>query len=279
MDNTGARVVNPMVNLDHAHEMQAILMQLGRVQRLTEDRDGNTESVAAHSVALAFFVHEAAGREKAHACATGKVLMLDAFKLLVFALVHDLPEADTGDMPTLVPLTDEQRKEKAEKEAVAIERFRRETFPWLARWIDLYELRECAESRFVSACDKMIPMLTYERNGCAVAKRFYDYPAFEETMWKRQELAELLYPEFPALMATRRVLTQRALDAWNRSDDKEHPAESLSWVSTQQAVIEPGTPPAKAIDERVAELESEVAALRKQVDGILWARANPMNLY
>ena len=155
--------------------------------------------------------------------------------LLSFALVHDLPEADTGDMPTLVPLTDEQRKEKAEKEAVAIERFRRETFPWLARWIDLYELRECAESRFVSACDKMIPMLTHERNGCAVAKRFYDYPAFEETMWKRQELAELLYPEFPALMATRRALTQRALDAWNRSDDKEHSAESLSWVSTQQA--------------------------------------------
>ena len=139
-----------------------IILRLGRVSRLTEDQFGNAESDTTHTVMLAL----AAG-EVAH------MAEMDVGRVLGLALIHDIAETFAGDTPTLLPLTEEQKrhKENRESEAIAALRVKLVSMPWIVGLIDEYEAQQTHESRFVRIMDKVAPKWTHLLNGCAVPRR------------------------------------------------------------------------------------------------------------
>lgn len=85
-------------------------------------------------------------------------LSLDMGKVLRYALAHDIVEAYAGDSP----IYDEaSRKTKAEREAAALERIRKELaeFSELTSTLEEYEKRADPEAKFVYAADKLIDPL------------------------------------------------------------------------------------------------------------------------
>jgi putative hydrolases of HD superfamily len=100
-------------------------------------------------------------------------LGLETGKLLKYALVHDIPEVYAGD-PAI--LDKKGRTAKKQKEAAAIEHIETQfpSFSAISGWIHDYEKRADAESRFVYALDKLIPMLIIYEEGGTVWQEF-DY--------------------------------------------------------------------------------------------------------
>jgi 5'-deoxynucleotidase YfbR-like HD superfamily hydrolase len=88
-----------------------------------------------------------------------KKIDLSLEKVLQYCLVHDLPEIYAGDV-SAVWRTDQQQIDKEQKEHQAIERIASE-FPDMDVMSSLhsYQQKSDAESRFVYALDKLIPMM------------------------------------------------------------------------------------------------------------------------
>ena len=103
---------------------------------------------------------------------------LDRLRSLEIAMLHDLAELRTGDLPrTASRYLPDEAKETAE--AAAIEEI---LAPLPARMRELwkeYQIGETPEARLVKACDKlqmMIKVTLYERQGNEGVKRFWDNP-------------------------------------------------------------------------------------------------------
>lgn len=150
------------IQFEAFERLAAVILRLGRVQRITEDADGHTESDTTHSVMLAL----ACG---AIAQETG--MRID--RVVGLALIHDIAEAYAGDTPTLQHLTPEQASDKRAREAAGLARVRVElaTLPWVIGLIDEYEMQETPEARFVRVFDKATPKWTHTLNACAVPRR------------------------------------------------------------------------------------------------------------
>jgi putative hydrolases of HD superfamily len=86
-------------------------------------------------------------------------LKFDKQKVVCMALVHDIVEAYTGDIPTYSPKHNHPSRE--ENERLAAEKLKREwpEFGSLHALIEEYEKRESPEAKFVYALDKLMPML------------------------------------------------------------------------------------------------------------------------
>jgi putative hydrolase of HD superfamily len=88
--------------------------------------------------------------------------------VLAFALVHDLPEALTGDVPTFLPLTERQQREKDENEAAARRTIKARlggSFWIIYELMELYERQDTPEARFVKILDKAMPKLVRALSG------------------------------------------------------------------------------------------------------------------
>ena len=166
-----------------------LVLAFGRVERATRHPDGvRPESDAEHTLMLAFVALTLADEHPEWG--------LDAGRLAVLALVHDLPEVYAGG------LTPSQQAAKAERERAATERLHRE-LPGnvLMRALTTYERQDTPEARFLRVLDKVLPKLTHALNyGAALrelgmsvadmqaahaaqrAKLFAEYPEWEPAL-------------------------------------------------------------------------------------------------
>jgi putative hydrolases of HD superfamily len=86
-------------------------------------------------------------------------LKLDKHRAVCLALVHDIVEAYTGDIPTYAP--EHSHPSRAINERLAAARLKREwpKFKSLHELIQEYDKRQTAEARFIYALDKLIPIM------------------------------------------------------------------------------------------------------------------------
>jgi putative hydrolase of HD superfamily len=189
-------------------ELARMLLSFGRVERVCYHPDGKTyETDAEHTVMLGVM-----------ACAFAKEYepQLDLGKVAQFALVHDLVEVYAGDTMTFRPFSEEEKKEKEDREHAALARIRAEfdaDFPWIGETIEEYERRGMPEARFVKFLDKILPKLTHIMNR-GVMKRQVGHTK-EHTMGMHEtQLASIMDSygkEFPRLADMYRAVAERVL--------------------------------------------------------------------
>lgn len=146
--------------ITRALEIARLSLALGRVTRATYHEDGALpESDTDHTVMLMLVLADLVSNTELRHC-------VDLGRVLAFALVHDLVEAIAGDT-VAIGLTDEQRQEKARREAAALEQIGTllGQDSWIVQTIRAYEDRGCLESRLVNFADKVMPKLTHALNG------------------------------------------------------------------------------------------------------------------
>ncbi len=160
--------------------MLSVLLELQRLKRL--DRTGwvlrglapGAESVAAHSYGVAFAAMLLADEVR------GRGVEVDVERVLRVALLHDLAEARTGDMPrTMAEFYGAEARRRAERAAFdgvvgALEAGRRAEY---ARLHDDYEERASLEARLVKAADiidLLAQALTFERAGARGLDEFWE---------------------------------------------------------------------------------------------------------
>jgi putative hydrolase of HD superfamily len=153
----------------------AELMRLKSVPRIGWLLRGvrDVESVASHSFGVAIIAMMLADRARLRG------IEVNVEKLLRMALLHDLTEARTGDLPSTIKRYFDRAAIKAADGRIA-EDMLRELGPlgetYLAVWHD-YEDRACIESRLVKAADKLDLLLQsreYEKGGARSLQEFWD---------------------------------------------------------------------------------------------------------
>jgi putative hydrolase of HD superfamily len=143
------------------------LQGLDRVPRMGFALRGvsEPESVAEHSFHVATLVWALAVEEPE----------VDAHRALELALVHDMAEVRTGDLPmTATRYFGAEVKAKAERAALG--ELLAPLTERAARCADEIEARRTPEARFVKACDKlqlMLKVTTYEHAGAGALGEFW----------------------------------------------------------------------------------------------------------
>jgi 5'-deoxynucleotidase YfbR-like HD superfamily hydrolase len=128
-------------------------LDFGQIERVTRLSDGRLESDSHHSFSLALIAFELAMQFAPE---------LDAKKILLYSLVHDLPELVTGDTNTLTA-TSEALSLKSHQDEAALSNVR-DVFkhtPSILSAIESYESKEDEESLFVYWIDKMATIPTH----------------------------------------------------------------------------------------------------------------------
>jgi putative hydrolase of HD superfamily len=153
----------------------AELMKLKAVPRMGWLLRGvrDVESVAAHSFGVAFIAMMLADR------ALARGMQVEVERVLRMALLHDLTEARTGDLPSTIKRYFGSATLKAADESVMREML--SSLGWLGEsylelWLD-YEHRASLEARLVKGADKLDLLLQayeYEKGGANSLQEFWD---------------------------------------------------------------------------------------------------------
>jgi putative hydrolase of HD superfamily len=194
--------------------MLPILADLQRLKRL--DRTGwvlrglapGAESVAAHSYGVAFVAMLLADSIRARG------VELDVERVLRLALLHDLAEARTGDMPrTMAEYYGAEARRRAEGLAFA-DAVRDLGGPLREEYERLhedYESRRSVEARVVKAADVvdlLAQALTFERAGARELDEFWE-GAMERDFGLEGAAREVVEETVGALVAARGELKRR----------------------------------------------------------------------
>jgi len=153
----------------------AELMRLKSVPRIGWLLRGvrDVESVASHSFGVAVIAMLLADRARARG------VEVNVERLLRMALLHDLTEARTGDLPSTIKGYFDKASIKAADESIAKEIFTELgdlSESYLELWSD-YEHRASIESRLVKAADKLDLLMQsreYEKGGARTLQEFWD---------------------------------------------------------------------------------------------------------
>lgn len=154
-------------------ELLIELQALDRVPRVGYALRGiaSPESVSEHCFHLAFMVWALAREEPA----------VDTLRAVELALVHDLAEVRTGDLPRTVAHHLPEGAKSTMERAVAAELLAaldsRSDGPSALDLFDEYQAKSTPEARFVKACDELqvrIKALTYARAGARGLGEFWD---------------------------------------------------------------------------------------------------------
>jgi putative hydrolase of HD superfamily len=191
--------------------MLSTLLELQRLKRL--DRTGwvlrglapGAESVAAHSYGVAFAAMLLADEVRARG------VEVDVERVLRLALLHDLAEARTGDMPRTMALYYGAEARHAAERAAFDDMVRNLGEARGASYATLhadYEARESLEARLVKAAD-IVDLLTqalaFERAGARELDEFWEGAETRDFNLEgaaREVVAEI----FRALVAARKAL-------------------------------------------------------------------------
>lgn len=134
-------------------ELDELSCKYADTKRATRDDHGRPETDAKHAMHLNLLGLPYAAEHHPD---------LDLSRLAIYFTIHDLSEAYAGDVPTL-NATDDQLRQKAEDEARAIDRIKREftnNYPKLIKMLDNYEDFTDDEARFARTFDKLDPGLS-----------------------------------------------------------------------------------------------------------------------
>lgn len=126
---------------------------------------------------------------------------LNRDKLIRIALAHDLVEIHAGDTFAYADKSIIAGKKKREK--LAYEQLTREwpDFPELLHEIHEYEALESAESRFVSALDKLMPaILAYLNNGYVWQKHDVSFHMFQTEKEKKTKVSPEIHEYYNMLV-------------------------------------------------------------------------------
>lgn len=143
-------VIPPRSVAAAALEMGQLAIRFARIERVPRYPDGRRETDVEHSFMLAM-----TATELAHQLYP---VQLDRGKISQYALVHDLIELNTGDVATFqLDVSDLRQKEATEH--AALESLLDELPPMSRVLLYDYETQADAESRFVRAVDKLLPLV------------------------------------------------------------------------------------------------------------------------
>lgn len=142
--------------------LSELIAEMGHVKRATKLPNNEDESDSHHSFSLALISYQIC---KMH-CPE-----LDANKVMLFALTHDLLEIITGDENTL-HFTPEQHAEKAQKEHAALQEFNHvfSNYPELKQALHEYEALDTKEAATVFVLDKACTTWTHHAHSAKHAK-------------------------------------------------------------------------------------------------------------
>jgi 5'-deoxynucleotidase YfbR-like HD superfamily hydrolase len=147
MKSPGANTVSEII------ELSKLLGAFGQIERVTKLPDRRPESDSHHSFSLALISFELAAQFAPE---------LNAKKILLYSLVHDLPELVTGDVNTLLATTEAlSLKDQHDRAASAKVRKLFKNAPSILNAIEAYESKEDEESLFVYWIDKMTTIPTH----------------------------------------------------------------------------------------------------------------------
>lgn len=139
--------------IDEIIELSRLLGEFGQIRRATLLPDGTEETDSHHSFSLALIAYELARQYAPE---------LNSQKILLYALVHDLPELITGDVVTLTASPEElDTKAKADASALSATELKLASAPHVVEAIKEYEHKTDDESLFVYWIDKMITIPTH----------------------------------------------------------------------------------------------------------------------
>ena len=150
--------MNPMsqpkdTTVEELIELSKLLGEFGQIKRATRLPNGDQESDSHHSFMLALTAFELARQYAPE---------LDSHKILLYALVHDLPELITGDVVTLhTSPEDLERKAKADALALHEATAKFTVAPHIVAALKDYEAKADDESLFIYWLDKMITIPTH----------------------------------------------------------------------------------------------------------------------
>lgn len=143
-----------------------------RIERVPRYPDGRRETDVEHSFMLAFI---------APLLAEKYLPQLDLGLVSRFAIIHDLVEVYADDTATL-NIDAEGLRQKAEREAQALERLRDELggcMPGLIELIERYESLDTQEARFVKVMDKVMPAITHFFTNGSTLREDYGYDGWD----------------------------------------------------------------------------------------------------
>lgn len=134
-------------------ELSRLLGEFGQIKRVVKLPNGDNETDSHHSFSLALIAFELAVQFAPE---------LNHKKILLYSLVHDLPELITGDVNTLKSSREELLK-KAQHDSEALERIKTtlEFAPNIVLALESYEKKADDEALFVYWIDKMITIPTH----------------------------------------------------------------------------------------------------------------------
>lgn len=133
--------------------LSRLLGEYGQIMRKTRLPDGGWEPDSHHSFVLASTAYDLASKHAPE---------LDRERLLIYALVHDLPELITGDEPTLTASSDRLRQKEID-DAQALKQIlvRLRPYPYIKQALRDYERQADEEAKLINWLDKMITIPTH----------------------------------------------------------------------------------------------------------------------
>lgn len=135
---------------------------------------------------------------------------LDQALIAQFCLIHDAPEAITGDVPTF-DITDVDRAAKEQAEADAVDMLVTEMPTYWTNLLVRYESERDSEARFVRLVDKLMPPVTnVVGDGATTYANAYGIHNLADLDKRKRRGAELreLYPEFPEIHEIRESIVE-----------------------------------------------------------------------
>jgi 5'-deoxynucleotidase YfbR-like HD superfamily hydrolase len=160
-----------------------LLGEFGLIKRASLLPNGEPETDSHHSFSLALIAYE-------FACQYAPEL--DSNKILLYALVHDLPELVTGDVVTLTAST-AQLIEKAKADRLALDETVQKlaTAPHIIAALTKYENKIDDEAMFVYWIDKMVTIPTHFYDNGANLRTLGVHNRQDIQQWYERTLAKL----------------------------------------------------------------------------------------
>lgn len=166
-----------------------VAMDFARVERVPRYDTESRESDVEHS-----FMLQLVAVELAEAHYPG----LDSGLVAKFSTVHDLPELLVGDVATF-DISEEELRQKAEREATAMEKLADILPPHTYSLLERYEEQTEPEARFVRFIDKLLPLVV-DIHGPGLKVMNEDYSVYTLTEYltadkKQATRYEQFFPE------------------------------------------------------------------------------------
>jgi len=184
-------------------ELGGLAMRFARVERTPRYEDGRRESDVEHSYMLALVAPEVAHDLYPNEMNLGLISQ--------YAIVHDLVEVVTGDIPTF-QLDEQTLARKEANEQLALEKLLASLPPHTKKILAAYEAQTDKEARFVRATDKLLPIVTdIYGPGQRVMREDYDVTTSQQLHIAYERLRTRMqdrFGEFPGIITAYSLLSE-----------------------------------------------------------------------